>query len=565
MKGFVSIKRKLVLGAMAIIALIFSVVISVMIARHTATVEKRIRDSETRIRDSIILTGTALTGNNSIAVRGMAEDNAFGAVRDLVAATVAVDPSIAYGIFMDADHKPWATASEQNPSAIPESAAPLGDPAAIWAGSLEKPAHNLYTSKNTEIIEFAAPVTAGGEKLGTIRYGFSTRAMKEAMEEVVGEARSALFRAVLFLLGSGLLFLALSYLAVRRLAERITRPVEALVTSARKIARGDYDTDIPTAGNDELGLLVTHVNRMRRAIKGLTENLEAKVSRRTEALRETSARLASANAEITALNRRLTEENLRMAAELDVARRLQEMVLPSPADLPDIPELDIACFMKPADEVGGDYYDLLVREERVFIGIGDVTGHGLAGCVLMLMAQTAVRSLILAGIRDPGEFLSILNNTLLGNLLRMNMDRTLSFSLIDYRKGAVRVFGQHETLIILRESGRVESVDTVDLGFPLGLLSEIREFAGETGFRLEQGDALLLYTDGITEAENPRGELYDTHRLEGIAARARGLCAEGIKDAVIRDIGRHTGDAPLLDDMSLIVLKRQPPRGGENG
>lgn len=129
----------------------------------------------------------------------------------------------------------------------------------------------------------------------------------------------------------------------------------------------------------------------------LYRTLEQKVEERT-------AELAQANAEITILNERLKADNLRMTAELDVTRRLQQMILPKQAELNAISGLDIAGFMEPAEEVGGDYYDVLQYQDRVKIGIGDVTGHGLESGVLMIMAQTVVRSLFEGNFTNPRNF-----------------------------------------------------------------------------------------------------------------------------------------------------------------
>jgi sigma-B regulation protein RsbU (phosphoserine phosphatase) len=97
--------------------------------------------------------------------------------------------------------------------------------------------------------------------------------------------------------------------------------------------------------------------------------------------------------------------------------------------------------MQPADEVGGDYYDVLSYDGRVKIGIGDVTGHGLESGVLMIMVQTAVRTLLENNETDPVKFLSVLNRTIYHNIQRMNIDKSMSIALLDYEEGKLRLSG----------------------------------------------------------------------------------------------------------------------------
>lgn len=189
--------------------------------------------------------------------------------------------------------------------------------------------------------------------------------------------------------------------------------------------------------------------------------------------------LERANKQILALNDLLKLENLRMSSELDVTRKLQQMILPKDKELALIVGLDIAGFMEPADEVGGDYYDVLQQNGRIKIGIGDVTGHGLESGMLMIMVQTAVRTLLQSEENDPVRFLDILNRTIYGNVQRMSSDKNLTLSLIDYEHGKLILSGQHEEMIVVRKNGMLERFDTIDLGFPIGLEEEIFDFLSQ--------------------------------------------------------------------------------------
>ncbi|MDM8558858.1 AAA family ATPase [Candidatus Parabeggiatoa sp. HSG14] len=282
----------------------------------------------------------------------------------------------------------------------------------------------------------------------------------------------------------------------------------------------------------------------------LYRTLEQKVERRTK-------QLATANQKITLLNERLKEENLRMGAELDVAKQLQQMVLPKESELQQIEGLDIAGFMEPADEVGGDYYEVLNHDGHIKIGIGDVTGHGLESGVLMLMVQTAVRALLLAGIDNPETFLNVVNRTVYHNAQRMETDKNLTLSLLDYQNGQLRVTGQHEDVLVVRQGGKIERVDTVDLGFMVGVIPNIAHTLSHLDIQLHKGDGIVLYTDGITEARNPEMALYGIERLCKIISQNWHLSAQEIQQAIVVDVKKYIDTQKVFDDITLLVLKQK--------
>jgi serine phosphatase RsbU (regulator of sigma subunit) len=270
-----------------------------------------------------------------------------------------------------------------------------------------------------------------------------------------------------------------------------------------------------------------------------------------------TAELDQANAEITSLNDRLHAENLRLHAELEVTRQLQQILLPKQEELQQIEGLEIAGFMEPAAEVGGDYYDVLQYNGKVKIGIGDVTGHGLESGVLMLMVQTAVRTLLADGETDPVRFLNTLNRTIYGNIRRMNTDKHITLALLDYDRGEVQLSGQHEEAIVVRHNGQIERIDTLDLGFPIGLEEDISPFIDQAIIKLESGDVLVLYTDGIPEAENYDRQFYGLERLCQVLRRSHHRCAEEIREAIVADWRQHVGDNKVYDDITLLILKQK--------
>ena len=267
--------------------------------------------------------------------------------------------------------------------------------------------------------------------------------------------------------------------------------------------------------------------------------------------------LAKANQKISRLNNCLQAENTRLSTELEVTQRLQGMLLPKEKELNQIEALEIAGFTESATEVGGDYYDVLQHQGRIIIGIGDVSGHGLESGVLMLMVQTAVRTLIENNETSPKQFFEVLNRTIYKNLQRMDSDKNLSLSLVDYYDGMLWISGQHEEMLIVRTGGVIERIDTVDLGFPIGLEETIEDFVFQAQIPLEQDDVAILYTDGITEAENCAGIHYGLEKLCSVVRQSWQQSAQDIRQAVIRDLRSHIGVEQVYDDITLVVFKRK--------
>lgn len=341
------------------------------------------------------------------------------------------------------------------------------------------------------------------------------------------------------------------------LARRLTSPISELVAGAEAIAQGELDHTVKVHSKDEVGVLAATFNQMSQQLKESFHTLEAKVDQRT-------AELAQANHEINALNQRLKNENIRMSAELEVTRQLQKMILPKDEELSLIQELDIAGFMEPADEVGGDYYDIIQQNDRIKISIGDVTGHGLESGVLMIMVQTALRVLLADQKSDSLDVLNKLNSAIYDNVSRINSDKTLSLALLDYHHGILTVSGQHEEIIVVRSryenDSIVERIDTEDLGFPIGLEANISHFVGSAQVQLYEGDVVVLYTDGITEAENINKVQYGLDRLIDVIRKNSPRSASEIRQSVLDDLWQHIGTQKVYDDITLVVLKEKGMR-----
>ncbi|MCV6637794.1 SpoIIE family protein phosphatase [Candidatus Albibeggiatoa sp. nov. NOAA] len=355
-----------------------------------------------------------------------------------------------------------------------------------------------------------------------------------------------------------IVLVALSSIIAIVITRSITSGISKLLIAMKCFAQGQYDTKLHIQGNDELSQMTTAFLEMTHARKlaedrlnDLNANLELRICERT-------VELSQANEKIQQLNEQLKSENIRMSAELDVTRRLQQMILPQPEELKQIDQLDIASFMEPAKEIGGDYYDVLNHEGHTTIGIGDVTGHGLESGMIMLMVQMSVRilTLIAKELETPKHMVSIINRALFDNVQRMRSDKNLTLTLADYYNGTLYLTGQHEETLIVRKDSSIERIDTFDLGFMVGLQPDIQEYLNCITAKLDIGDGLVLYTDGITEAFSPSNELYGLERLCHVIREHWHQEVESIKNAVVSSVYQYMGKQQPFDDITLLVVKR---------
>ncbi|WP_445315846.1 PP2C family protein-serine/threonine phosphatase [Microcoleus vaginatus] len=302
----------------------------------------------------------------------------------------------------------------------------------------------------------------------------------------------------------------------------------------------------------ELAQLKSQVATLRQLLDVFDQSILVQSDRLEQAIEE----LADSAQKLDSLNQRLKEDNLRMGAELDIVRQMQQMILPNAEEL-EIEGLDIAGYMEAADEVGGDYYDVLNTDGVVTLGIGDVTGHGLESGILMLMAQTAVRTLKEIPEVDPVRFLDVINRTLYKNVQRMNSEKSLTLAILNYSQGRISISGQHEEVLVVRNGGQLERIDTMDLGFPIALDDDIVKFISHIFIELHTGDGVVLYTDGIPEAKDINKVQYGVEKLCEVISENWHKSATEIKEAIIGDLRRHIGKQKVFDDITLLVLKRQ--------
>ncbi len=239
-----------------------------------------------------------------------------------------------------------------------------------------------------------------------------------------------------------------------------------------------------------------------------------------------------------------------MARDLDQAAEIQQGYLPSVA--PRVPGLDLAGHNAPCRTVGGDYYDFFPYENgRVAMVLGDVSGKGMPASLLMMGLQARVQALA----EEPSDIASVMTrlNRLTCANCPANRFITLFFCLLDGETGElVYCNAGHNPPVLMRADGKRELLRG---GGPVvGIIPEM-EYS-EYRNKLEPGDTLLIYSDGVTEAANPQNEEFETERLVETVRLSRHLSASQIVERIRRAVAAHAAGAPQSDDITIIAAKR---------
>ena len=240
----------------------------------------------------------------------------------------------------------------------------------------------------------------------------------------------------------------------------------------------------------------------------------------------------------------------RISQELEVASRIQKTILPK--NITNIYGLQIANYFEPAKEVGGDYYDYTVKDdENVSITIADVSGKGVPAAFLMALGRSILKTLERQG-QSPADNLRNLNQIIYPDITEDMFITMLHSNFNNKTKILTYSNAGHNPLIVYRaKEDKVElhSVKGVAIGFMQGYNYKQGEL------KLEKGDIVLYYTDGITEAENPNKELFGFERLEKVIYDNRYNDVDTIKENILNEINIFRRDYPQVDDLTFVIIK----------
>ena len=367
--------------------------------------------------------------------------------------------------------------------------------------------------KLARLYNFASPVFFSNKRIGTVRLGYSTESIFKAIEE---SKKDSIYSTIMVTI----LTIMIGIISAVVMATITIKPIKILAKGAYIIGSGNLDYKIHVKAKDEIGILADEFNRM-------TERL--------------------------ALYQKEMEEKAKLDEQIEIAKTIQQNLIPSGGIDNDF--VSVGGFYKAATGVGGDYYDFIMKNDKYGLIISDVAGKGVPASLMMTMIRTVFRSLINSGIIYPPRIVTLINNTLISDIAS---DRfaTLLFGIYDHKK---RVFqytnaGYGPIMLFRKEKNKCLLVEPQKSSIPIGVMPDVK-YLEENPIKLSEGDALILFTDGIHEARNEREEEYGMERLANIVPELSKNDATSMANSIIEDVMKFVGNAEQYDDMTLLVLK----------
>lgn len=337
-------------------------------------------------------------------------------------------------------------------------------------------------------------------------------------------------RQIVILIVLGGLFLMLFFFI--RIITKELRPLRRLAVEAETIASGQFDTKLPNLNRiDEIGQLSHSFSDMQESL--IEHILE---------LKETTAQKAS------------------IESELSIARRIQMSMLPK--EFPpfnDCQEIDVYGQLTPAKAVGGDLYDFYVRDRKLFFCIGDVSGKGVPASLVMAVTRTLFRN-VSAHESKPESIVSQINNGI-ANDNEVNMFVTLFVGVLDLNNGQLDYCNAgHDAPLIINGYGEKVEFMTVKSNMPAGAFLN-RKFVAQN-MKINNGALIFLYTDGLTEANNIKGELYGVERVVDTAQHAVDSALTQPRtflETINTAVRLYVGEAEQSDDLTMLAIRYEIP------
>ncbi len=338
-----------------------------------------------------------------------------------------------------------------------------------------------------------------------------------------------------------LLYFVISIVAGLILMQITTRSIMAILSDlgrvAKTIASGGKAAFNVVSLEKEFAAIEYSLMEMAWEIEEYRRDLEDKVELRTEELKNALSDLKGRDDQIQ--------------KQLDMASVIQRSILPG--NIEDWNELKFSVKYVAMEKIGGDFYDVhQLKDNKIGLMIADVSGHGIPAALVTTMAKISFGN---AGAKydSPRKIFQEVNQSILSHVKTQDY-MTCFMVAIDDDYNVVYSNASHQKAILLRrDSAKYELLDTG--GLFIGAVEEAGDTYEEKSVKLNYGDRLVLYTDGIPESLNESRQEYSNKRLEEVVMRNHNLPIEEFSEIIVQDVRNFIGNAPMIDDITLIVVE----------
>lgn len=325
-----------------------------------------------------------------------------------------------------------------------------------------------------------------------------------------------------------LLMSVMSFISIRAM----TRPLVEFADSANDIAHGNFDAKLPAIkSKDEMRILHDSFVYMQDSLASYVEELK-----------ETTA------------------NNARIDSELRIARVIQMDLVPKVfPPYPERNDIDIYARVIPAKEVGGDLYDFLLNDDKLYFILGDVSGKGVPAALVMAIICRLFHTV--ATTSDGASGIVRTLNDSISETNELNMFCTAFVGILDLKTGHLQYCNAgHNPAIVKELNGETHCLDVIP-NIPMGVWNGFDYKVQEC--YLAKGDMLVIYTDGITEAMSADGLMYSDDRLVGYLSDNLFTDSQALVDSVVSDVKRYVGGTDQSDDITLMCVRVDPDLCGD--
>jgi serine phosphatase RsbU (regulator of sigma subunit) len=475
-----------------------------------------------RLRDSFV---TSLQKRGSVQTRDLAQASLNAIVmtdpttlQNFVPEIAKGDPEVAYAYVADKEGIVLAA------SDMKLNGKAMTDPQAKEMLASKEPVTREVTTPAGKQYIFSRPVIQDGQRVGTVVLAYKLEVLESTLKKLDSDKEAAFQAAWVRTALVGLFFVLVGTALAIFQGLRISRPIKMLAWRADQIARGDLETRVEITSGDEIGMLGENFNYMADRLLIL--------------MRETA-------------------EKATLEKELEVARTIQETLVPPP-DPVERDFVKLAGYFLPASVCGGDWWTVHdMPDGRILVVIGDVTGHGVPSAMITAAAKAAC-DVVRATEGDKltvTRLLEVMNRAIFESAKRKFV-MTCFASILDPKRKLITYANAGHNFPYLFRPAAADGNDFQVLMSRGNRLGDLEESTySEKTAPLVANDVLVWYTDGIVECENDRGEEYGEKRFRAAIRRASDLDPVAMRESVVSAAGQFFGERPRKDDITMVFAR----------